>query len=772
MTGAARGGQERELSRWDLEDWREALLDIPLDEQVYRDRLQIDRLDEIERLWNWWSDEDRPRDDVTAATAGYLGFFLLTLVAMHCSDQVRFQGAVPHNVTIAGWDLDDLCGPLVKDPAVRQVIERLYAPAAAEGAPAAAGEEAPDPVEHWEDVDFTSLEFHRTGTTSIILSGWTKRELGNRRLKFALKLLIFPYQVISAITSATREYRDRYRLTVGEVGEVSHLVPVWVSHDSWVKMDFVEGFTLAEVLERAAAASGPPPKREILRRVDLERLELLGTALLEAMEELERHDRHHGDLSPSNVIVEHLDTRGTVRLRLIDLGVNYLFRRSVGGLLQGDAAYVAPEVRLDGKSSRLSDVYSTGMLLTAIAGIPPNADGTVPDQFYAASVGLARLIEDLTDADPERRLLVSGVKSGPRWIPRIKELFGRELEVAQVASRTERVEGFLQVLKRLTPGEGQVARQRQIMEVRARQAKGDSRSFHLRQSRWLNRWAWVSSWFLWATFALVVMWWARDLGIDWQAKFVEMLNNLLGRDQEGIVLLDDVRADDYPIPDPWGNLAVRLIAFTFVLAGAKWYLNILAELSPRSQLRRRGRRRALTLTCEIAIRAAAVLPSVYVAVPTLVQRDWWPLFSAIGITTLAVVNATCLMFARATFRSAREEQMSTVPAGEVSSLEKFAPWVPTSCMYGAFVWTIGTLIMFGVLQDELLYASSVAFVNIGVFYIIKCGTEAPYVRVGLTRAILAAERLDHLESLHRKQIPVARAPERAPARSESGPRTG
>ncbi|WP_157930810.1 protein kinase domain-containing protein [Glycomyces xiaoerkulensis] len=742
------------LAAWNVRQWRTALLDIPLDEQGFLDRLQVERVNEIERLRQWWSDRER-KATVNVKTAGYLGFYLLTLIAMHCSDRMRFHDAGAPNLETADIEPRGLCTELVADPAVRQAIGALYAPGRT-GAKGSDSDSVLNARHQWSEVDLKSLGFHRFGTTSIILTGKTRTSLGTTKKRYALKCLIYPYQRISAITKATREYRDRYRLTEDDVQGTSHLVPVWASHDNWILMDFVEGATLAEVLEENAARAGPGPRRDLMRRIDLDELEQLGSALLVALGELERHGRRHGDLSPSNVIIERDGEAGSVRMRLIDLGVNHLYTRSLSGPHQGDAAYVAPEVRKAGKSGDEADLYSLGRLLIAISGVPPTADGTVPDQFYTDSVGLARLLEDLTDSRPERRLLVTEIRSSVRRFPEIKELYQHELEVAKTARSAERSGGRLNALKRLTPGEGMVNRQRQILEVRSKQVKGARGRFHLRRARWLSRWSVGSSWILWATFALVIMWWARDLGIDWQAKAVEALNNVLGRDREGIVVLDDVRASDYPIPDPWGNLPVRLIGLTFLLAGAKWYLNVLAGLTLRSQLRRRGRRRAITVATEVALRSAAFLPSVYIIVPTLVQRDWWPLFSALGVTTVAVVNSTCLMFARDAVGRARREGLSTVSDGEIATLEKFAPWMPSSWIYSFAVWSIGSLLMVGVLEDELVYAFAVALVNIGVFYITKCGIEAPYVRVGLSRAILAAERIDHLEA-ERAKAPRQRA---------------
>jgi hypothetical protein len=47
-----------------------------------------------------------------------------------------------------------------------------------------------------------------------------------------------------------------------------------------------------------------------------------------------------------------------------------------------------------------------------------------------------------------------------------------------------------------------------------------------------------------------------------------------------------------------------------------------------------------------------------------------------------------------------------------------------------------------VLHDVWVYASLVTIINIALFYLHKCGELAPIVRGGLTRAFLAAERLD------------------------------
>jgi hypothetical protein len=89
------------LNAWRAPDWHAVLLDIPLDERAYADRFQVARRTEIEGLWRWWAQRrDTPRLEPRAA--GFLGFYLLTLVGMHCSDRMRFHGDAPREVALAG----------------------------------------------------------------------------------------------------------------------------------------------------------------------------------------------------------------------------------------------------------------------------------------------------------------------------------------------------------------------------------------------------------------------------------------------------------------------------------------------------------------------------------------------------------------------------------------------------------------------------------------------------------------------------------------------
>ncbi|MFC8796434.1 hypothetical protein ACFT2C_01765 [Promicromonospora sp. NPDC057138] len=729
------------LDAWRTSDWRAVLLDVPLDERAYEDRFQVARRREIEDLWHWWSDHgDAP--GLEPRTMGCLGFYLLTLVAMHCSDRMRFHGDAPWDVTVADEPADALSSALVADPDVQRALAALHDPNTSGGAVADPGTTA-----EWAALDLTSLEFYRHGTTSIILTGRVTTPSRGRTATFALKCLIHPYLTIPTIVTATRGYLAEHgRL---DATESSPAVPVWASHDSWILMDLIRGRTLGEHLAHRAAARPPAPAREILRPVDTDALRELGGALLSALAELEREGRRHDDLTPSNIIVAADGEQGRFRLRFVDLGVNHLHTRSITGQALGDGAYAAPEVRRAGSGHPEADLYSLGVLLVTIAGIPHNADGTVPDQFYVASVGLARLLEDLTDADPRRRLLVTPIDPAGARFEQVGRVFRDEVAILEQDGR-ERPRSRLDRLRDLSPGAGTVARQRRMLQVRSAQVRDSTGAAHLSRARRLRRWAWLCAVLLWSATALVVTWWSRDLGLSWQAKWFEMADEVLGRSGTGLAFLDDVRADDYPIPDPWGNLPVRLVTLTFALVSARLYLNVFAELSTVWAVPRGRSARLRAVAAEAGLRSLAVLPAVYVTLPTLVQRDWWPLGTLVGHVTFAVVVQACLWFAWDTNARARAAGLSSVPRGEIATLGRLAAWQPTVAVYLVPIIGIGTLLSLGLVQDELVYACFVSLINLGIFYPKSAGTDAPYIRAGMNRAALAAERLERLERLGQK----------------------
>ena len=92
---------------------------------------------------------------------------------------------------------------------------------------------------------------------------------------------------------------------------------------------------------------------------------------------------------------------------------------------------------------------------------------------------------------------------------------------------------------------------------------------------------------------------------------------------------------------------------------------------------------------------------------------------------------------------AREAGLSTVPPPhqKITGLDSFRQWGPSMLLYSMIVWVFAISIHLGYFKDVHVYATLVAVVNVGMFYVIKGGANALDIRTGLNRCFLAAERL-------------------------------
>jgi hypothetical protein len=90
---------------------------------------------------------------------------------------------------------------------------------------------------------------------------------------------------------------------------------------------------------------------------------------------------------------------------------------------------------------------------------------------------------------------------------------------------------------------------------------------------------------------------------------------------------------------------------------------------------------------------------------------------------------------------ARKHSISTVPKNNIlTGYALFKAWLPGSIFYCGVLWLVGLLVYWHQLHDIAFYAIAAA-ANIFVMYLIKCGIDAPSIRVCLTGACLAAERV-------------------------------
>ncbi|MEV6520651.1 hypothetical protein AB0M43_01750 [Longispora sp. NPDC051575] len=632
-------------------------------------------------------------------------------------------------------DCAEDCHPLTAEPEVQRCIHRLYTPG---GFPTdlpnlGDPDQRTEAAREWDMVDPGSLRFHEHGTTSFILAGHTSLRHG-RRTSFALKCIVYPYLRIPTIARAT----VRYQRTFGaETGELRHLVRVWASSDSWILMDLIDGVPLDVHVERRLEEDGGTGLR-------LDVLEELGEQLFAALTELEGRGLHHGDLSTSNVLVQHHGEKAV--FRLIDLGSNYLHTQAIPGRAGPGARYVAPELRAGRADAHRADLYSLGQLLVTFAGVPNSSDGTTPDDFYSEAPLLARFIEDLIDHDPARRLLVFEPKAGRPLYAQLRSFFVGELTAVRTIRKESLVSShapwYVHVRELFRPLSGAPAEQRRLWQHR-REGR------HL---RWLRWWATISGYAFFVAASLIVMWWMRDLGWNWATKAIEAVQKTAGSNKDSIPFLDDIRAADYKIPDAWGSLPARLVCLSFIFAGSKYYQNLFAGLTPliTGIVDRQLRRQALA--AEWALRSMTLVPAVLTLAPTLIQRTWWPICTALGITATFICNLLVSRFAASALRRAISAGLTTVPRDPsdlarpgVAGVTALRGWAGTAAFYGVSCWTIGLLIYTGKLQDELVYAIAVSAINLVLFYVFRCGVNASYMRAGLVRACLAAERLAKLE---------------------------
>jgi hypothetical protein len=120
----------------------------------------------------------------------------------------------------------------------------------------------------------------------------------------------------------------------------------------------------------------------------------------------------------------------------------------------------------------------------------------------------------------------------------------------------------------------------------------------------------------------------------------------------------------------------------------------------------------------------------------------------------------CRRFARKAIEEARSDRfkLTTVPSGKIPGLESFYVWTPSMGFYVVFVWVCALLINSRRLHDVYFYMSAVAAVNIGLFYLVKCGRHGAEVRGGLTRAFLAAERVRRVAEAPQEVVDHTRPP--------------
>jgi serine/threonine protein kinase len=279
-------------------------------------------------------------------------------------------------------------------------------------------------LDHNDDLKLCNLEqahLHEIGTTSIIIDCETN---ASPKVRVALKCVLPRHFSVRAITDGAMRYGEHHQAVL------SIAPKVYGSNERAVMMEFIPGRTLASRLADDHVEHQPnDPKGEkraakrALGRTHIEFIRELGRTLCDVLETLNESGQSHLDLSPRNILIVQEEP---LAVRLIDFGRNFAIAEGVASslALARASVYVEPQMITRQRAGDWrSDCYSLGIILLEAAARQPLHRETIGRELWRlwtgehswdGAPGLARIIEDLIDADPGQRLAFMNVTQQPQ----------------------------------------------------------------------------------------------------------------------------------------------------------------------------------------------------------------------------------------------------------------------------------------------------------------------------------------------------------------------
>ena len=779
---------------------------LEMDGRRYSSQYKIPRPDLLQELTTLFAAEQKTGqpEGPSLTDLAVIGVLIITLCGLENSERLRrYDADRTTDSTKSHRSTCSNCEMVLGNDRVWGLLLAMY-----RGGGSQLPEVLPAPTQDYPAGSIDSNPFHRHGTTSVILKVQKASDPSN---VLALKLVLRPFLKIREISEATRNYADTYATDPGPRAQGDgQLMRIDSSGTGWILSSFHFGVTLADMLaERRAGCHWqenpmaplrlrddiPPEADEserndsIRRRADNQlfiddtlNLAPLVVTALRAYHEVAATRRNspaaHGDLTPSNIILtadSRLDRSGTANrwknAVLIDYGVNHLYSYLTSTGLEPDAVYLAPEIVTDRPESpkEPSDYFSLGQIVIELLGIAPNRDGSVPDVIYAWHPGIARLLEGLLDPDPVLRARWPEASRGAD-LDDIEIRIEFELAVAKGAREAPDFakHSSSRFFFFFWPFSGELGRQKRLKDTVRNwpsASDGDNPVDHklddheevyksLRTSavadsyRWSRRWAIL----LWIVFSVVAVYISAETRVPLPGNLVVQIAAM---DTRLGSLADALSLPAYHVPNWQHNWPARIVALSYVLLATKLYFNIYARISPSG-----GEDVPLTRWARGAKAWMRLLPpvnSILVLSATVLSADLWPLATAIGQVVTAFGNLAIVGYLHRSFQLAdnryrmRTGSLRRRRSSSVAGYGLISSWVNSSFVYALVCCGVCIGIYTGLLVDVWLYASIVAFVNIFLLFVVKCGLDGPRIRIALTKADVLAERGRLVEQTNRNQ---------------------
>lgn len=629
----------------------------------------------------------------------------------------------------------------------------------------------------FEHEGIEELEFCRVGTTSVIL-------FDVRRPHQIYKCILPRYMDIQDIRDATASYPGRIEDLRTDPGLHDRIPKAYEARTSrYSKQEYFRGRTLEQYLDRYRTQLHTSENRADLRRYAVQLCDGL-CDLLAALGKAKRDEqKHHLDLSPSNVILR--DCKGldfdSEAVCLIDFGMNYLLTPDRIGLYSSyeyARMYVAEEVRRPTPAPGLtSDAYSLGMILLdfltdpgekkadsvivqlirgaydaarslihrevepgdAVSPAQSRRVGLSPDnvneslaRLWSDSPNFAAFIEDLTERLPNQRVVMARSPSLTTQFERLKALFRDKATLDQLMPGPAEYEEAVSASR-----VGQVALSGFALDgffdlIRARTAVKQEQELLPKKTVRTE-----------GAFALPLL--ALAVAGGWLAVGAAAIVFTIADFWHGAPGHDFVHwfSTHLPwnhfVPGDWeNNLGGRLTAFTFAFIAARYYLNIFSALPFTAIASEFGWRRRAVL------RATGIVSPIFCIFGVL-YPVYWPVFGALGSIFIVANNWNMWRLAR---RVRRRLDSRSVFLGEraIGELEVFQhdyrEWWLLFGAYGVALALLGGVQIAGAKLDNLwIFAVLVALTNYVKVYRNNCHEKAPWVRGQLARAIDVQRRL-------------------------------